>query len=133
MISRFADTFYFIALLSPDDEAHAHALELSAQANTQLVTTTWVLTEVGDAFCDPGNRELFLGLLELLRNSPAAEIVPASESLFNAGVSLYAQRSDKHWSLTDCISFAVMEEYGITEALTGDSHFVQAGFVPLMR
>lgn len=46
---------------------------------------------------------------------------------------LYAARLDKGWSLTDCISFVVMQQHGIREALTGDRHFAQAGFVALLK
>jgi hypothetical protein len=49
------------------------------------------------------------------------------------GVQLYAQRPDKEWSLTDCISFVVMTQEGIFDALTGDRHFEQAGFVALLK
>jgi predicted nucleic acid-binding protein len=45
---------------------------------------------------------------------------------------LYRNRADKNWSLTDCISFVVMKRKGITEALTGDHHFEQAGFKALL-
>jgi uncharacterized protein len=41
-------------------------------------------------------------------------------------------RRDKEWSLTDCISFVVMKERGLTEALTADHHFEQAGFKALL-
>jgi hypothetical protein len=58
--------------------------------------------------------------------------VAASDELFGKGIARYDQRSDKSWSLTDCISFVVMEEHGVTEALTADRHFEQAGFVPLL-
>jgi predicted nucleic acid-binding protein len=54
-------------------------------------------------------------------------------NLFDRGVELYDARPDKHWSLTDCISFVAMQDHGISEALTGDRHFEQAGFVALMR
>jgi hypothetical protein len=74
----------------------------------------------------------FVRLVETLRADPACTIVPPSPELFNAGLSLYAERSDKGWTLTDCISFVVMQQYGITEALTGDRHFEQAGFTPLL-
>ena len=46
---------------------------------------------------------------------------------------LFAKRPDKEWSLTDCISFIVMQEYGLTEALTADHHFEQAGFTILLK
>ena len=59
-------------------------------------------------------------------------IVPASQDVFEQGVELFENRLDKDWSLTDCISFIVMRERGLTEALTGDHHFEQAGFRALL-
>lgn len=46
---------------------------------------------------------------------------------------LYDARPDKSWSLTDCISFVVMAERDLTEPLTGDHHFDQAGFTALFK
>ena len=60
-------------------------------------------------------------------------IIPADATLYQAGVDLYGQRSDKDWSLTDCISFVVMRQRGIVEALTGDHHFEQAGLIALLK
>jgi predicted nucleic acid-binding protein len=40
---------------------------------------------------------------------------------------------DKNWSFTDCISFIVMEQEGLIDALTGDHHFEQAGFNALFN
>jgi predicted nucleic acid-binding protein len=68
-------------------------------------------------------------LIEADENWRVAE---ASHQLFDRGIELFSQRPDKSWSLTDCISFIVMEEHGITEALTADRNFEQAGFVPLL-
>jgi predicted nucleic acid-binding protein len=48
-------------------------------------------------------------------------------------IELYSQRPDKEWSLTDCVSFITMQEHGLAEALTGDHHFEQAGFVALLK
>jgi len=58
---------------------------------------------------------------------------PLSEALLARGMALYRQRPDKAWSLTDCISFVVMGDERLTEALTGDHHFEQAGFAPLLK
>ena len=67
------------------------------------------LTEVGDAFSQPGARQKFSRLLELLRAQPDVEIVPSTSDLFRRGTALVATRSDKEWSLTDCISFIVID------------------------
>jgi uncharacterized protein len=59
--------------------------------------------------------------------------VPAATPLLDAGIALYSQRTDKLWGITDCISFVVMQRHQITEALTTDHHFEQAGFIALLR
>ena len=135
MTTWFADTFYFLALLVRNDPAHprAQALASSHQPARKLITTAWVLTEVADALSAPANRPGFLNLLKLLRSNPLVEVVSADAALFDHGVDLYARRPDKEWSLTDCISFVVMTERGIVEALTGDHHFEQAGFRALLK
>ena len=133
MRSRFGDTFYFLALLNPKDGAHVRAVALASRMTERLVTTTWVLTELGDALAAPSNRPAFSELLGLLRSDPDVEIVPETANLFDRGVDLYTRRLDKAWSLTDCISFVVMTERGIVEALTGDHHFEQAGFRALLK
>ena len=133
MNRTFADTFYFLALLNPKDAAHAGAVAAARNIQGQLVTTAWVLTELADAMSAPENRQEFISTLEDLRQNPAVTIVPPDSSLFDQAIELFARRADKAWSLTDCISFVVMQRQGITEALTGDKHFQQAGFVALLK
>jgi uncharacterized protein len=132
MKAAFADTFYYLALLSESDAAHDQAVRLSRDVAGRTVTTAWVLAEVADALAAPGLRFLFLALYERLRRNPNVTIVPPTAGLFQEGVDLYSQRSDKAWSLTDCISFVVMRQRELTDALTGDHHFEQAGFRPLL-
>ena len=60
-------------------------------------------------------------------------MVFASADLFDAGMTLHRDRPDKQWSLTDCISFIVMEHRQLDRALTPDHHFEQAGFKALLR
>ncbi len=129
----FADSFYFFALLICNDQAHDRALALTSPAMGKIVTTPWVLTEVADGLAAPINRHLFFRLVQILSEHPNAVTVPAEETLFRAGIALYTARGDKNWSLTDCISFEVMRRLGIQDALTGDHHFEQAGFVALLR
>ena len=61
------------------------------------------------------------------------EILTVDDELFDNSLALFGNRDDKEWSLTDCMSFVVMETRGITDALTPDEHFNQAGFQALMR
>ena len=129
----FADTVYFLALLNPADQFHQQAQASSLQPAGPLLTTEFVLMEVGDALSRPEYRPRFARLLEVLREQTDVEIVPASSALFRRATSLHAERPDKEWSLTDCTSFVVMNERNLTDALTTDHHFEQAGFRPLMR
>jgi predicted nucleic acid-binding protein len=133
MSDCFADSYFFIALLFENDEAHVEAQARVASLTGRLYTSVWVLTEVADALAVPGRREQFRPFLQFLRASPSVTIVPAEQALFDQGVALYDQRPDKAWSLTDCISFTIMEDHGLRDALTGDHHFEQAGFNVLMK
>lgn len=129
---RFADTAYFLALFNPQDEWHQAAIRLSQRREGPLLTTAWVLLEVGDALAMGPNRRWFPNWVDSLLSSRDIEIVPASNDWFFCGLALYRKRPDKEWSLTDCISFAVMKERGLIEALTSDRHFQQAGFQRLL-
>ncbi|MBI3828983.1 MAG: type II toxin-antitoxin system VapC family toxin [Planctomycetes bacterium] len=132
MNTVFADTSYFLALGSPDDVAHRQALAYASDERLFLVTTAWVLTEFANAISRRHQRERFGALLDMLEAGTNAEIVPATQLDFDAGSALFRQRPDKDWSLTDCISFVVMKRRRIAQALTGDRHFKQAGFKPLL-
>lgn len=133
MSAVFADSWYYLALLNPRDSRHAAARTMSEGRTGNVVTTRWVLAEVGDALCRPADRPRFVTLLEALNSDPGIRIVPADDRSFEAGAELYRNRPDKEWSLTDCISFSVMKGLDIRDALTADAHFEQAGFVALFK
>ena len=132
MTAVFADTFYFLAIINAKDAAHEKATEFSELREDAVVTTAWILTELADALCDSSRRRAFQRVVDGLKADSGTLIVPPSPSLFERGMELYNDRDDKDWSLTDCMSFIVMEEHGIEEALTGDRHFEQAGFRALL-
>lgn len=133
MKATFADSFHFVALLNARDHAHFRALDTMRSLQGKLVTTEFALLEVGDAYSDPLDRPAFLELMDELGASGSAVIVPATSELLQAGLDLFRSRADKGWSLTDCTSFVIMQREGITEALTSDRHFEQAGFVALLK
>ena len=128
----FADTFYWIALANRNDASHQRAAEFARRSSDRLVTTEWVLSEVADGLASERHRHLIQRLRMLWRTDEKLTIVEATHDLFETGLDLFCNRPDKEWSLTDCTSFVVMQEQGISEALTADRHFEQAGFVPLL-
>ena len=130
---KFADTNFLVALLNPKDQWHSAATQAAAALDEPVVTTMWVLVELGDALSVGGNRDLFLDFVDQLSEQPEWETVPASPEWFARGLELFRSRKDKERSLTDCISFAVMKQRDVAEALTHDHHFEQAGFQVLLK
>jgi hypothetical protein len=131
----FLDTAYIYALVNSRDQWHSAALRWQrrvAADRLQLLTTEFILAEVADGLATVRFRAHAVRVIEVLQSTPLIEIVPASSHLFTAALELYRQRMDKDWGLTDCSSFVVMSERGLTAALTTDEHFRQAGFRPLL-
>ena len=131
MTAVFADTFYFLALVNRKDKAHRRCLTFSQTSDQPVITTTWILLELGDALRAGSDRAAFSTLLSELAHDPESTVIPADQSLFRKALELFEARPDKEWSLTDCTSFVVMQEQGLTQALTQDHHFEQAGFISL--
>ena len=127
----FADAFYYIAWLNDRDVAYPQARAMGKHTK-QIITTDYVLLEVADALAETRLRADVVPFIESLRHLHTTLIVPASQDLLNNGLKLYANRLDKGWSLTDCISFVVMRNLNLTVALTHDHHFKQAGFRTLL-
>ena len=131
MSSLFLDTSFAIALASRRDLHHSRAVELAEQireSNTQLVTTIPVIIEIGNSLAKQAFREAAIQLVNALHSDPRVTIVPLDHDLYDRGFATFANRRDKEWGLTDCISFVAMEDRNLRAALTADAHFRQAGF-----
>jgi hypothetical protein len=130
----FIDAGYIIALHRSDDENRDAALRWAAVVRLErwrLMTTTAVLAEIGNAFAKQWFR--IRDYLQAALSDPTIEVVPVTADLVERAVALRNRRPDKEWGLTDCISFVVMQDRGVTEALAADRHFEQAGFRALLR
>ena len=127
------DTSFLLALAQPQDALHARASAWAKVLTEPLLVTEYVLWETINSLSKPVDRPRAHLLVRHVRSTRNYQFVPASGELFDAGLRLHAERQDKEWSLTDCISFLVMQEQGITRALTHDHHFEQAGFEALLR
>ena len=130
----FLDSAFVIALSIETDSFHKKAAQISENLEGEiLVTTRAILLEIGNALSKPPYRKASVALLRSLETDETVVIVPLSEDLYQKGMTLFVKRTDKEWGLIDCISFVVMQERKISEALTTDVHFQQAGFHALMR
>ncbi len=132
----YLDTSYAIALASPGDSLHAAAEAMAnrlEREGAELVVNRAVLLEIGSALARARYRPAAVALIHSLEADPNVRVVPLSDDIYRDALALFASRQDKEWSLVDCVSFVVMRALGISEALTADEHFRQAGFIPLLR
>ncbi len=136
MRALFVDTGFWIAINSSRDVNHNIAVELASKlGGCRIVTSQMVLTEF---LTDFGTRysHLRMAAAQFVRDmeqDSTITIVDSTPDLFESALTLYERRPDKQWSLTDCASFVICEEQGISEALAFDHHYEQAGIVALMR
>lgn len=132
----FVDTSFVIALVSTRDNYHDVANALSERIERdaiELVTTDAIILEIGAALSKVAYRSAGIELIDSLRHDPHVEIVHLEAHLLDRAVGSFALHRDKEWSLADCVSFEVMRDRGMNEALSTDVHFEQAGFAALLR
>ena len=135
MARYFADTSFWIALSSKRDQYHSQATAWHAaviRSGSRIVTTEAVLWEWLNALASSTTRATAAEGYRRAHADMRVEVVSFDPELNGAAVDLYRSRGDKDWSLTDCLSVLVMERRGLTDALTTDHHFEQAGMKALM-
>lgn len=131
----FVDSSGWIALLHKRDSLHRKAEnryhELMGSGCT-LVTTSLVLIEVAGVLAVPQLRGLAVELERRYRETEVDQLVWVDEDLCRRGWDIYRERSDKEWSLVDCVSFVAMRDRDLAEVFGADHHFEQAGFRKLL-
>ncbi len=136
MSGIFVDTFFWIALNDKRDAFYFRARDLAeALELTPLYTSEAVLIEFVNFFSEYGPyfRRAAVNRTREILDSSQVTVVEMTRARLLAGLTLHAQRPDKGYSLTDCISMQMMRELAIFDVLTHDHHFAQEGFVPLLR
>lgn len=127
----FLDSAFVIALVFQADQNHVKAHSLWQQATSarrSFVTTTFILNETVTFLNNRGEHELAVEIGNQLLASPAIEMIDVDREFIEQGWAYFVRHDDKTYSLTDCISFVIMNTRAITDALTFDVHFTQAGF-----
>jgi predicted nucleic acid-binding protein len=131
----FADTSFWMALSRKRDQHNLHAIawnQFVIRSNSSILTTEAVLWEWLNGLSDATTRSIAAEGYRRAHADAGIEVVPFQPDLIDAAVQLYRTRPDKDWSLTDCLSFVIMERRHLTEALTTDGHFDQAGLKAMM-
>jgi predicted nucleic acid-binding protein len=133
----FIDTSRWAYYLDRLDPLHPKVVTIVQGVVLQrrhLVTTNYIITELvallSSRFHLP--RKEVIKAMNAFKSDAAVEIVHIDASMDNQAWKLLEARSDKEWSLVDASSFVLMQQFGITEALTTDHHFTQAGFIKLL-
>jgi predicted nucleic acid-binding protein len=130
----FLDTSFVLSLINPRDSYHKKAKELFTQLRTahEVLVTEAVLTEIGNSLAC-SNRSAAINFINSCYVTANLKVISVDNALFRQAVEYYHTHKDKQWGLTDCISFIVMQDHGLTEAFTTDEHFQQVGFKALLR
>ena len=126
----FADTFFWVALSNFCDSSHERAKAFVRSTSPRIVTTEEVLTEYLNYLAERGPtlRSRVAANVEQMLIGASVDVIPQSGQSFRAGLRLFSARSDKGFSLTDCISMQTMRTLGLADVLTNDHHFEQEGF-----
>lgn len=135
MATYFADTSFWLALSRKRDQYNRDAIawnQFVIRSRSSIVTTEAVLWEWLNGLSDASTRGVAAEGYRRAHADARIEVVPFQPELIDSAVQLYRTRPDKDWSLTDCLSFVVMERRHLTEALTTDGHFEQAGLKVMM-
>ena len=131
MSALFLDTSYVVALVGQDEQHHPtvqqHWMEL-ASSLPPLVTTSFVVDEIATLLNARGQHALAVDTCERLLHSSSVELVHVDAPLFSESWQFFKRHCDKSYSLTDCVSFVVMQARGMNAALSLDRHFQQARF-----
>jgi predicted nucleic acid-binding protein len=101
-----------VAWINTRDAAHQPVKSYLNAYSGGIVTTEWVLLEFADAFSLASTKPFAIEAIKRIHRLPMFLVVGFASDVYQAGFDLYEARPDKDWSLTDCISFAVMTERG---------------------
>ena len=138
MPELFIDTSGWANLIDISQPFHSLSAKIYQNARSQkhkIITTSYIVTELVALLSSPLRipRPKAIAFIQSLRTSPYVDVMHISKEIDTKAWELLINRQDKEWSLVDCSSFIVMQDRKITESLTNDNHFEQAGFIRLLK
>lgn len=129
--SVFVDASAWIALNHKRDQDHQKAVTVNKQllrTPRRYLTSNFVLDETYNGLLYQIGHHAAVGFGEKIRQSKLISIVHVTPEIEEAAWQLFKSYSDKTFSFTDCTSFVIVKQFGLTDAFTADHHFEQAGF-----
>jgi predicted nucleic acid-binding protein len=132
----FVDSFAWIAAINKSDNYHEISLRILEELlnkQAKLITTNYIVVETINALSKVKFRKTVIEFIDKLKKSPHVQIVKITDEIYNNAWTLYQQRMDKDWGITDCISFEVMQMFNIRKAFSSDKHFEQAGYSLMVK
>lgn len=132
----FVDASAWLALINEADADHSKAKTIRdalLRSKKGFLVTDYVIVEIANSLSKTRWRSHAVKLINSIRETDSIEVIAVDKEILDDAWILYSTRTDKEWSLTDCVSFVVMKKHGIRDAFTSDRHFEQAGFDVLVR
>ena len=133
--SVFVDSFAWIAAINKSDNYHEMCIRILEELlnnHAKLITTNYVVETI-NALSKVELRKTVIGFIDKLEKSPSVRIIKITDEIYNNAWTLYQQRMDKDWGITDCTSFEIMKMFNIKKAFTSDKHFEQAGYILVVK
>jgi predicted nucleic acid-binding protein len=127
----FVDTSGWYALVDRRDPRHGAVAALVAElvkAGTRLVTTDYIIDESCTLAKARSGSPMAFRLLDLVHATAALDLEWIGAERFDRSERELRKYHDQAFSFTDCTSFTLMRELGITDVITADDHFRVAGF-----
>jgi len=134
----FIDTSGWGNLFDASQPYHSQATDFYLSAKVEekkIITTNYIIIELVSLLTSPLRvpRNKIIQFISGIKLSPYLKIIHTDISLDDQAWQFFQRHQDKDWSLVDCSSFVIMNRLNISEALTSDHHFEQAGFVRLLK
>jgi predicted nucleic acid-binding protein len=131
----FLDTSGLYALVDRKDAHHPAArsiVERLLRGGRRFVAYDYILAETVNLANVRSGTPVAIRALDLIEQSVGVRIEWIGSARFDVTKAFFRKHADYRYSFTDCTSFVLMRELKLSQALTTDHHFTQAGFDALL-
>ena len=130
----FVDRSAWVAICDSRDDCHPSALAFNRKIarKVTIVITNYILDETYTMLLNNAGYTPTLDFqrkLDIFIQEGVVEVIWITPEIAQQAWVIFERfNTDKQWSFSDCTSYVVMQEQGITDVFTFDHHFSQMGF-----